>query len=97
MFQMKWVPEIRSHDKTTPIILVGTKLDLNKDSRVLSVSTRNKQVKKEEAEKVVKQLNLVSYLDCSATTQNGLKAVFDEAIINAIDPPQEKGKRCIIL
>eukprot|EP00092_Neocalanus_flemingeri_P015465 GFUD01016742.1.p2 GENE.GFUD01016742.1~~GFUD01016742.1.p2 ORF type:complete len:201 (-),score=78.80 GFUD01016742.1:33-614(-) len=95
--QEKWIPEIRSHDKTTPIILVGTKLDLNKESRHLSVSTRQRQVTREEAEQVVKQMKLVTYLDCSATTQTGLKTVFDEAIINAIEPPQVKTKLCAIL
>ena len=77
--------------------MVGTKLDLNKESRHLSVSTRDRQVKREEAEKLVKQMKLVSYLDCSATTQKGLKSVFDEAIINAIDPPQGKTKKCSII
>ena len=95
--QVKWIPEIRSHDKTTPIILVGTKLDLNKDNKYLSVSTRDRQVRREEAEKVVKQMKLVTYLDCSATTQKGLKTVFDEAIINALEPPQGRNKRCVIL
>ena len=95
--QVKWIPEIRSHDKTTPIILVGTKLDLNKDSKYLSVSTRDRQVRREEAEKVVKQMKLVTYLDCSATTQKGLKTVFDEAIVNAIEAPQGKSRKCVIL
>eukprot|EP00092_Neocalanus_flemingeri_P025605 GFUD01027760.1.p1 GENE.GFUD01027760.1~~GFUD01027760.1.p1 ORF type:complete len:194 (-),score=61.30 GFUD01027760.1:60-641(-) len=95
--KIKWIPEIRSHDKTTPIILVGTKIDLNKDTKSLTVSTRQKQVTREEAEKVVKKMKLVTYLDCSATTQKGLKAVFDEAIVNAFEPLQVKNKRCAIL
>ena len=77
--------------------MVGTKLDLNKDSKYLSVSTRDRQVRREDAEKVVKQMKLVTYLDCSATTQKGLKAVFDEAIINAIEPPARGKKKCSIL
>ena len=95
------MPEIRSVDKVTPIILVGTKLDLAREVRQSVLNSgqvgRDRHVRREEAEKVVKQLKLVTYLDCSATTQKGLKAVFDEAIINAIDPVQEKGRKCNIL
>ena len=76
---------------------MGTKLDLNKDSKYLSVSTRDRQASRENAEKVVKQMKLVTYVDCSATTQKGLKAVFDEAIINAIEPPARERKKCNIL
>ena len=54
-------------------------------------------MRREDAEKVVKQMKLVTYVDCSATTQKGLKAVFDEAIINAIEPPARERKKCNIL
>merc|ERR1711974_524869 len=86
--KLKWVPEIREKSPGAPIILVGTKVDLHKnarDARHLSVSSRQRQVSRKEAEKVVRELGLVTLLDCSAVTQAGLKSVFDEAIIAAIE------------
>ena len=51
-----------------------------------------------EAEKVVREMGLVTFLDCSAITQAGLKTVFDEAIIAAIEPLKKKtDDKCSIL
>ena len=53
---------------------------------------------RKEAEKVVRELGLVTLLDCSAVTQAGLKSVFDEAIIAAIEPLKKKtNDKCSIL
>ena len=53
---------------------------------------------KKEAEKVVREMGLVTFLDCSAITQTGLKTVFDEAIIAAIEPLKKKtDDKCSIL
>ena len=45
-------------------------------------------VRLERAEQVAEDLKLVGYKECSAVTQDGLKSVFDEAIMIALDPPQ---------
>lgn len=38
------------------------------------------------------------YVECSALTQRGLKNVFDEAIVAALEPPADKKKKkCVIL
>ena len=41
----------------------------------------------------------VKYVECSALTQQGLKNVFDEAIIAALEPPEtkKKGGKCAVL
>jgi len=49
----------------------------------------------------MQEIGGVKYMECSAFTQNGLKAVFDEAIRVVIYPkPVKKNKRkggCLIL
>ncbi|KAH8638860.1 Cell division control protein 42 [Alternaria alternata] len=62
-------------------------------------------VKKEDGEKMARELGAVKYVECSALTQYKLKDVFDEAIVAALEPPaakkeggeRKKGKKCIVL
>jgi len=53
----------------------------------------------DQGEKLAKELGAVKYVECSALTQKGLKNVFDEAIVAALDPPVIKQKRirCLVL
>ncbi len=47
---------------------------------------------------MAKEISAVKYVECSALTQKGLKNVFDEAIIAALDPPStKKSKKCLII
>uniref|UniRef100_A0A3B4EYC2 Cell division control protein 42 homolog n=1 Tax=Pundamilia nyererei TaxID=303518 RepID=A0A3B4EYC2_9CICH len=49
-------------------------------------------------EEVARKLKAVKYVECSAETQEGLKNVFDEAILAALEPPDTKSKKlCILL
>merc|ERR1712223_615898 len=87
----KWVPEITKHCPKTPFLLVGLKTDLREDDATLNkLAKQAKQpISTEDGEKAQKQLKGAKYLECSALTQVGLKDVFDEAIIIALDPPKE--------
>jgi cell division control protein 42 len=59
---------------------------------------RQKPISYEIAEKLAKELKAVKYVECSALTQKGLKNVFDEAILAALEPPEpKKKKKCIVL
>eukprot|EP00126_Sphaerothecum_destruens_P002480 Sdes_comp15915_c0_seq1m5046 len=96
----KWVPEIMHHCHTTPFLLVGTQTDLREDHLTLEklAKSRAKPIQAEAGEKLARELKAIKYVECSALTQNGLKDVFDEAILAALEPKEpSKKKKCIIL
>uniref|UniRef100_A0A3P8WWN3 Cell division control protein 42 homolog n=1 Tax=Cynoglossus semilaevis TaxID=244447 RepID=A0A3P8WWN3_CYNSE len=96
----KWVPEISHHCPRTPFLLVGTQVDLREDSNTVEKLAKNKQrpLYPESGEKLARELKAVKYVECSALTQRGLKNVFDEAILAALEPPETKTKRkCLLL
>jgi len=99
----KWYPEINHHCPNAPIILVGTKLDLKEKSQQ-GVQDDDSKVEKVDvvsyAQSVgmMKEINAVKYIECSALTQKGVKSVFDEAVRAALFPPKiQKKKKCIVL
>merc|ERR1712070_233308 len=96
----KWYPELNHHCPGTPIILVGTKMDMREDPRVKDQLARVGQapVQTYEGTMLQKQIGASKFVECSALTQQGLKRVFDEAIRAAMVPPQPRIKRtCTIL
>uniref|UniRef100_A0AC35GWP2 Uncharacterized protein n=1 Tax=Panagrolaimus sp. PS1159 TaxID=55785 RepID=A0AC35GWP2_9BILA len=96
----KWYPEIFHHCLHTPIILVGTKLDLRED-RVTVDKLRERglaPITTAQGLQMAREIKASKYLECSALSQVGLKQVFDEAIRAVLYPPQVKTeKRCSIL
>ena len=76
----EWVPEIRHHKPTTPIILVGTKSDLRQDP---NIKAKNK-VSHSEGKKLAKSIGAKAYVECSARTLENVKDAFDEAIYAAL-------------
>jgi len=96
----KWVPEIQHHAPNVPIVLVGTKSDLRKDDGTIKqLNSRNQtMVTVENAQRMAKEIGAVSFLECSALTQEGLKQVFDDAIRAAMTTPKKpSGKKCELL
>jgi len=97
----KWYTEVNHHCPNTPIILVGTKLDLREDADTVAKLKEKKLdvIKTEAGSHMAKEINAVKYLECSALTQKGLKNVFDEAIRAVLCPKKvvKKKKGCNIL
>lgn len=90
----KWLPEVRHHCPGVPCLIVGTQVDLRDDPAVIERLARQKQrpITTEMGERVTRELGAIKYVECSALTQKGLKNVFDEAIVAALEPPVVKKK-----
>ena len=91
---LQWFPEVSHHCPSTPIILVGTKLDLREDKETVEKlkEKRLAPITYPQGLAMAKEIGAVKYLECSALTQKGLKTVFDEAI-RAVLCPKPKPKK----
>ncbi|KAK8090155.1 cell division control protein 42 [Apiospora hydei] len=80
------VPEVHHHCPGVPCLIVGTQTDLRDDPSVREKLSKQKMqpVRKEDGERMAKELGAVKYVECSALTQYKLKDVFDEAIVAAL-------------
>ena len=97
----KWYPEISHHAPGVPKILVGTKLDLRENAFELErlKSRRQSPITYQQGEAMRKKISAVTYKECSALTQAGLKDIFDEAIKVVLFPETKKASksRCVLL
>ncbi|KAL7637185.1 UNVERIFIED_CONTAM: hypothetical protein RMT77_011897 [Armadillidium vulgare] len=91
----KWLPELRHHNPSVPILLVGTQSDLRTDVKVLIelAQFREQPVSESSAWKLVHQMEAVGYVESSALTQKNLKEVFDQAIVSALEVRTSSFKR----
>lgn len=71
----KWYPEVSHHCPNTPILLVGTKLDLRDDPETMKTLSEKRLAPISYAQglQMAKEISAVKYLECSALTQKGLK------------------------
>ncbi|CAR24110.1 Cell division control protein 42 [Lachancea thermotolerans] len=96
----KWFPEVHHHCPGVPCLIVGTQIDLRDDKVIIEKLQRQRlrPISAEQGERLARELRAIKYVECSALTQRGLKNVFDEAIVAALEPPViKKSKKCTIL
>ena len=97
----KWYPEISHHLSQAPVILVGTKLDLRDDENVIDRLKENnlQPVTYAKGLQLGKDIKAVKYLECSALTQKGVKAIFEESVRAVLFPvqPVKKKSKCVLL
>ncbi|KAG5206789.1 hypothetical protein R6Z07F_008658 [Ovis aries] len=93
--QEEWVPELKGCMPHVPYVLIGTQIDLRDDPKTLArlLYMKEKPLTYEHGVKLAKAIGAQCYLECSALTQKGLKAVFDEAILTIFHPKKKK-KHC---
>jgi len=93
--RLKWYPEVSHHSPNTPVVLVGTKMDMREDQAALEKLTAKRQAPLtfEQGLAMANEIGARKYMECSSLTQKGLKAVFDEAIRTVIAPRAEEKKK----
>ncbi|KAM5176327.1 Hypothetical predicted protein [Marmota monax] len=103
-FPEEYVPTVFDHYAVT--VTVGGKqhllglydtagqIDLRDDPKTLArlLYMKEKPLTYEHGVKLAKAIGAQCYLECSALTQKGLKAVFDEAILTIFHPKKKKNR-----
>lgn len=99
----KWMPEVRHFCPTTPVILVGTKLDLrsNVEAKQQLRDLGKSPVLYSDGLELKARFNAADYVECSAKTSKGVAEVFDAAIRAVFEMEKKvkasrKAKCCII-
>ncbi|XP_070561247.1 cdc42 homolog [Ptychodera flava] len=80
----KWVPEIKLNNPKTPFLLVGLKTDLRHCAES-GGREAEKPVAQDQGVRAAEELGAEAYVECSALTQEGLKNVFDEAVLYSLN------------
>ena len=71
--KQKWFPEIRRHCPKTPIILVGTKADLEDNETSIPSS---------EGMQFAEKIKSTYYLECSSVQTKGIQNILDKLIVS---------------
>jgi len=94
----KWIREVTHHCPGAPIILVGTKIDLREDKELVEQLKSKGQapIETTQGAEKAKEIHSVKYMECSAKTQKGLKAVFEEAVRAVGNEKKKKEGNCVL-
>ena len=97
-----WWPEVTHFAPAAKIVLVGTKCDLRHDDDTLAKLAARGQtpISFDDGHALAKSIGAAAYVECSALTQRGVKAVFEEALKAALfqEPPKPRRKpKCNLL
>lgn len=82
---------------------MGTKSDLRDDPATIARlrESHRSPVKPEAGQTLAREIGAVKYLECSAFTQAGLRAVFDDTIRAVLYPhkpvKKKEKKHCVVL
>lgn len=95
----KWYPEVKHFCSNVPIILVGNKKDLRNDESTKQELMKSglAPVKVEEGRAMAERIEAKAYLECSAKTKEGVRAVFETATKASLEFRKRKKARCILI
>ena len=83
----QWHPEVSHHCPNTPVILVGTKLDLRDDKETIEKlkEKRLAPITYPQGLQMMKEIGAVKYLECSALTQKVMWFLRLGKVINRVN------------
>ncbi|XP_030842390.1 rho-related GTP-binding protein RhoA-B-like [Strongylocentrotus purpuratus] len=96
----KWIPEVKKYLPKAPIIFVGNKKDLQNDKDTIQELLKKNQepVKTEDAQVLAKKIGAISYLECSAKENKGIREVFETVALAGIKQDEKKkSSKCTLL
>eukprot|EP00013_Stygamoeba_regulata_P029541 CAMPEP_0177646960 /NCGR_PEP_ID=MMETSP0447-20121125/10045_1 /TAXON_ID=0 /ORGANISM="Stygamoeba regulata, Strain BSH-02190019" /LENGTH=202 /DNA_ID=CAMNT_0019149513 /DNA_START=222 /DNA_END=830 /DNA_ORIENTATION=+ len=90
--RLKWHPEVSHFNPKTPIVLVGTKLDLRDNPETLESLKDNglEPIPTSKGNELAKEIGAEKYLECSALDQHNLPDVFEEAVRSVFSNEKRK-------
>ena len=94
----KWIEEIHRFrsDSATPILLVGTKIDLR--DTITDPEKRKTLSSGIHGHALAKEVGADKYLECSALTQKNVTGIFEEVARAALFPKvKEKPRSCSLM
>jgi small GTP-binding protein len=98
-----WYRELTNYCPNTPIVLVGTKLDLREDRETVerlrdTCSTEGlSPINIADGMELQKSIGAAKYLECSSLTRTGLNTVFEEAARVGLTNCTTSKKSCELL
>ena len=100
-YHFKWYPEVAHFCEGTPLILVGTKIDLRRDDQTRRMLSAQGQVpvSAEQGANVAKEIG-AKYVECSAKTGTGVQDVFNLALKESMKGrwgKMVKHRGCVVL
>ena len=97
--QKQWIGEIRKYCPTTPFLLIGTKIDIRDSKEEIERLLKKKEypISYVDGVKMANKLKAVKYIECSALTGEGVRDVFDEAILTVLNKPKVSNSKCVLL
>ncbi|KAJ7204728.1 P-loop containing nucleoside triphosphate hydrolase protein [Mycena pura] len=97
----KWCPEVNHYCPEVPYILVATQIDTRDDLEVTDrlASQKQRPITTAQGERLALEMGAIKYVECSALIQLGVKDVFDEAVMAALERPvvRREKRRCVVV
>jgi Ras-related C3 botulinum toxin substrate 1 len=89
--KLKWLKELAEYSPGTPVILVGTKVDLREDEEYLKKIPKDEIITKEMGEQLCQEINGKAYIETSARLMTNVSAIFEKAVEVKFGKPSTNG------
>ncbi|XP_055878464.1 cdc42 homolog [Biomphalaria glabrata] len=97
--QDKWIPEIRKYCPNTPVILVGTQIDLRDEAQPAKPQRNTAKgppvfISTKDGVHAATKMNLDTYVECSSLTEAGISRLREAAIENGLRKVDSEDTGC---